>query len=138
MKRITFSTGVHMYLSGDEAMTAYNDVFSARATLKSAGGTISYYQLEALAKRGVQGLDRLPFTVKILLENALRHAGGELVSEDDVLSLARWVPGHASQSAAEYPFMPARVLLQDFTGVPAVADLAAMRSAVARLAATGR
>ena len=114
-------------------MTAYNDVFSARATLKSAGGTISYYQLEALAKRGVQGLDRLPFTVKILLENALRHAGGELVSEDDVLSLARWVPGHASQSAAEYPFMPARVLLQDFTGVPAVADLAAMRSAVARM-----
>jgi aconitase A len=114
-------------------MTAYNDVFSARAILKSAGGTVSYYQLEALAKRGVQGLDRLPFTVKILLENVLRHAGGELVSEDDVLSLARWVPGHASQSEAEYPFMPARVLLQDFTGVPAVADLAAMRSAVARM-----
>ena len=102
-------------------MTAYNDVFSASAKLKSAGGTVSYYQLEALAKRGVQGLDRLPFTVKILLENALRHAGGELVSEDDVLSLARWVPGHASQSETEYPFMPARVLLQDFTGVPAVA-----------------
>jgi aconitase A len=81
----------------------------------------------------VQGLDRLPFTVKILLENALRHAGGELVSEEEVLSLARWVPGQASQSEAEYPFMPARVLLQDFTGVPAVADLAAMRSAVERM-----
>ena len=129
----TISTKVQIYLSEDEAMTAYNDVFSARAILKSAGGTVSYYQLEALAKRGVQGLDRLPFTVKILLENALRHAGGELVSEDDVLSLARWVPGRASQSEAEYPFMPARVLLQDFTGVPAVADLAAMRSAVARM-----
>src|SRR5207244_6054811 len=131
-------TGVHMYLSGDEAMTAYNDVFSARATLKSAGGTISYYQLEALAKRGVQGLDRLPFTVKILLENALRHAGGELVSEDDVLSLAHWAPGRGSQAEAEYPFMPARVLLQDFTGVPAVADLAAMRSAVARMGGDSR
>src|SRR5438132_9194317 len=128
MKRYHYSI-----FSEDETMTAYSDIFGARARLESAGGTISYYQLEALAKRGVQGLDRLPFTVKILLENALRHAGGELVSEDDVLSLARWVPGRASQSEAEYPFMPARVLLQDFTGVPAVADLAAMRSAVARM-----
>jgi aconitate hydratase len=114
-------------------MTAQNDVFGARTTLRSARGTIIYYQLEALTKRGVAGLDRLPFTVKILLENALRYAGGELINEDDVLSLARWVPGQASQSEAEYPFMPARVLLQDFTGVPAVADLAAMRSAVARM-----
>src|SRR3989442_53302 len=125
--------GARSNFSGEETMTAHNDVFGARTELQSARGTVIYYQLEALAKRGVQGLDRLPFTVKILLENALRHAGGELVSEDDVLSLARWVPGHASQSAAEYPFMPARVLLQDFTGVPAVADLAAMRSAVARM-----
>jgi aconitase A len=114
-------------------MTAQQDMFGARTTLKSAQGTVIYYQLEALTKRGVQGLDRLPFTVKILLENALRHAGGELVSEEDILSLARWVPGQALQSEAEYPFMPARVLLQDFTGVPAVADLAAMRSAVARM-----
>ncbi len=114
-------------------MTAQQDVFGAQTALKSARGTVIYYQLAALTKRGVPGLDRLPFTVKILLENALRHAGGELVSEEDVLSLARWVPGQASQSEAEYPFMPARVLLQDFTGVPAVADLAAMRSAVARM-----
>src|SRR5438309_8939649 len=81
----------------------------------------------------MQILDRLPFTVKILLENALRQMGGELVTQEDVLSLARWIPGQASKSEAEYPFMPARVLLQDFTGVPAVADLAAMRSAVARM-----
>src|SRR5260370_15787246 len=114
-------------------MGGYNDVFRARGILKSAGGTVSYYQLEALAKRGVQGLDRLPFTVKILLENALRHAGGELVTEDEVLSLAGWSPGQASKSEAEYPFLPARVLLQDFTGVPAVADLAAMRSVMARM-----
>jgi len=81
----------------------------------------------------VQGLDRLPFTIKILLENVLRHAGGELVNADEVLSLARWLPGQATQSAAEYPFLPARVLLHDFTGLPAVADLAAMRSAIARM-----
>ncbi len=119
-------------------MNARHDMLGARTTLKSAKGTVIYYQLAALAKRGVQGLDRLPFTVKILLENALRHAGGELVGEDDVLSLARWAPGRAAQSEAEYPFMPARVLLQDFTGVPAVADLAAMRSAVARMSGDPR
>jgi aconitate hydratase len=65
----------------------------------------------------------------------LRHADGELVNEDEVLSLARWVPGQAAHTEAEYPFLPARVLLQDFTGVPAVVDLAAMRSAVARMGA---
>ncbi len=101
--------------------------------LTVAYGTIHYYRLEALAQRGVQGLDRLPFTVKVILENMLRHAGGELVTEDDVLSLAHWVPGSRGKNEAEYPFLPARVLLQDFTGVPAVADLAAMRSAVARM-----
>ena len=114
-------------------MTAQNDVFGARTRLQSARGTTIYYDLETLTKRGVAGLDRLPFTVKILLENALRHAGGEHVNEDNVLSLAHWVPGQASQSEVEYPFMPARVLLQDFTGVPAAVDLAAMRSAVARM-----
>jgi len=114
-------------------MSAHNDVFGARATLETTQGTITYYQLDSLARRGVQALERLPFTIKILLENVLRHAGSELVSEEDVLSLANWVPGQASQSEAEYPFLPARVLLQDFTGVPAVADLAAMRSAVARM-----
>ena len=114
-------------------MTTQNDVFGARTRLQSARGTTIYYDLETLTKRGVAGLDRLPFTVKILLENALRHAGGEHVNEDNVLSLAHWVPGQASQSEVEYPFMPARVLLQDFTGVPAAVDLAAMRSAVARM-----
>ncbi len=114
-------------------MTTQNDVFGARTTLKGISDNIIYYQLDALTKRGITGLERLPFTVKIILENLLRHAGGELVTEDDVLSLARWTPGQAAQSESEYPFMPARVLLQDFTGVPAVADLAAMRSAVARM-----
>src|SRR5436305_6811914 len=117
----------------EEPMTAQNDVFGARATLESARGTTIYYQLETLTRRGVAGLDRLPMTVKILVENALRYAGGEHVNEDIVLSLAHWDPGRGSQTDVEYPFMPSRVLLQDFTGVPAVADLAAMRSAVARM-----
>jgi len=113
--------------------TDKKDIFGARTTLQGVSRNITYYQLDSLSQRGVQGIDRLPFTVKILLENALHHAGGELVSEDDVLSLARWLPGQAAKSDAEYPFLPARVLLQDFTGVPAVADLAAMRSAMARM-----
>ncbi len=114
-------------------MTTSNDVFGARQTLEVAGGPVIYYRLDSLTKRGVQGLDRLPYTVKILLENALRHVDGEIVTEKEVLALANWVPGQSAQSDAEYPFMPARVLLQDFTGVPAVADLAAMRSAMARM-----
>src|SRR5437764_8085628 len=123
----------NLFHEGIKPMTTQNDVFGARTTLKGVSDSIIYYQLDALAKRGVTGLERLPFTVKIILENLLRHAGGELVTEDDVLSLAHWTPGQAAQSESEYPFMPARVLLQDFTGVPAVADLAAMRSAVARM-----
>lgn len=114
-------------------MTTHKDIFGARATLQGIQQKITYYQLEALSKHGIKGLERLPFTIKIILENVLRQAGGELVNEEDVLSLARWVPGQATKSEAEYPFLPARVLLQDFTGVPAVADLAAMRSAVARM-----
>src|SRR5579875_763063 len=113
-------------------MTTHDDVFGARATLESAYGPVTYFHLAALAKRGAQ-LDRLPYTVKIILENALRHLDGALVTEDEVLALADWQPGQAGQVEAEYPFFPARVLLQDFTGVPAVADLAAMRSAMARM-----
>src|ERR1700730_7558874 len=114
-------------------MTAHNDVFGARAKLQGAVDDVIYYRLDALTERGITGLERLPFTVKIMLENVLRNVGGGLVNEDEVDALARWEPGHAAQSEMEYPFMPARVLLQDFTGVPAVADLAAMRSAVARM-----
>ena len=95
-------------------MTAQTDVFGARAALHGAFGNVTYYALDALARRGISGLDQLPYTVRIILENALRHAGGELVTADEVLSLARWTPGQSSQSDDEYPFMPARVLLQDF------------------------
>src|SRR5579883_3655857 len=113
-------------------MSTHKDVFNARTRLEGVTGSVLYYRLAALQEQGAH-LERLPFTVKILLENALRHADGELVKEEDVLALANWKPGSAGQSEAEYAFMPGRVLLQDFTGVPAVADLAAMRSAMARM-----
>jgi hypothetical protein len=78
----------------------------------------------------VESLERLPFSIRVLLENAVRHAGGDYVSEEHVRSIARWSP---TQSGTDVPFMPSRVVLQDFTGVPAVVDLAAMRSGLAAL-----
>jgi aconitate hydratase len=103
------------------------DPFGARASL--GPGLPDYYRLAALG--GGPDLGRTPVTVKILLENVLRHAGGGVVGEADVRVLAGWRPG--SGITAELPFMPARVILQDFTGVPAVVDLAAMRDAMADL-----
>ncbi len=97
------------------------------ATLKTASGTARYVSLAKLAAETGTDLARLPHTVKILLENIARRAGGRDVSQADVESLARWPDG----ADASLAFMPARVLMQDFTGVPAVVDLAAMRSAVA-------
>ncbi|MBP6813547.1 MAG: aconitate hydratase AcnA [Burkholderiaceae bacterium] len=98
------------------------------ATLKTASGNVRYVSLARLAGKTGADLARLPHTVKILLENIARRAGGRDVSQADVRSLARWPDG----ADASLAFMPARVLMQDFTGVPAVVDLAAMRSAVAR------
>jgi aconitate hydratase len=106
---------------------AEQDPFSARASLGS--GLPDYYRLTALDGRLDVG--RAPVTLKILVENVLRHAGGGLVRPEDVETLASWRPGGVAE--AEVPFMPARVLLQDFTGVPALVDLAAMRDAMAAL-----
>ncbi|SNB64103.1 aconitate hydratase AcnA [Thermoflexus hugenholtzii] len=108
-----------------------SDPFGAKATLETAAGTVVYYQLSRLAEQGVSDPSRLPFSIRVLLENLLRHCDGSLVTEEDVLALARWAPRDLPDR--EIPFMPARVILQDFTGVPAVVDLAAMRSAVKRL-----
>ena len=109
-------------------MTMAEDRFGARAELP---GGLAYFRLEALARRGVGDVSRLPMTVKILLENLLRHAGDRFVTDDDVAALAGW-DGRPPEKDRERAFVPARVLLQDFTGVPAVVDLAAMRSAVQR------
>ena len=105
-----------------------NDPFGARSTL----GEHVIYRLDRLAQTGVApALDRLPFSIRILLESVLRNCDGYLVTEDDVRRLATW--NAAAPEPVELPFLPGRVVMQDFTGVPCVVDLAAMRDAVQRL-----
>src|SRR5262245_8395160 len=109
-----------------------SDVFGARSTFETGQGKALLYRLDALEKAGVApALARLPFPIRVLLESVLRNVDGELVTDDDVRSLAAW--NAAAPRDVEVPFMPARVILQDFTGVPAVVDLASMRAAVKRL-----
>ncbi len=105
------------------------NTFSSAAKLKSGKQTLQYFQLGALEKKidGLQ-LSRLPFSLRILLENLLRREDGVTVTSDDILFLARWEP--KAEPSREIAYMPARVLMQDFTGVPAVVDLAAMRDAM--------
>ena len=100
------------------------------STLQTSQGDLGYYRLGTLEEEGLVRLSRLPFSIRVLLENALRNLDGYLVTETDVMSVANWDPN--SKSSREFPFMPARVLMQDLTGIPAVVDLAAMRSAMAR------
>ena len=106
------------------------DPAAARATLRAGDRVYRYHRLDAA---GVPDLARLPYTVKVLLENLLRNAasGAGLVGAEDVRALAGWDP--AAGGEYELPFMPARVILQDFTGVPCVVDLAAMRDAMAEM-----
>jgi aconitate hydratase len=112
-------------------MSAAKNSFGARATLKVGDSNYEICRLDGLERGGVGAASRLPFSLKILLENLLRHEDGRFVNADDVRALACWNPAEASQK--EVAFMPARVLLQDFTGVPAVVDLAAMREAMRKL-----
>src|SRR6185503_5376853 len=105
--------------------------FGARASLPLGGQSAVVYRLSELARQGLADLDRLPFSIRILLENALRHAGRGFVTDAHVRNLAAWSPRSAGRG--EVPFMPARVVLQDFTGVPCVVDLAAMRDAMGRM-----
>jgi aconitate hydratase len=108
------------------------DAFGARTALPGVEG-IDFYRLERLHEQGVGDPSRLPVTVRILLENLLRHGGERYVDDGDIEALARWDGGAAAgQPDKERAYVPARVLLQDFTGVPAVVDLAAMRSAMSR------
>ncbi len=106
-----------------------SDLGGARGRLETAGGTVELFRLRWLGEQGIGDVDRLPHTLRILLEDLLRRAGSRDVSDDDVRALAAW-PRPAD--GARVAFMPSRVLMQDFTGVPAVVDLAAMRSAMAR------
>ncbi len=103
------------------------DSFGSRATLQVAGREVRLARLDALEKRG-WNVSRLPYALRILLENLLRREDGSVVTADEIEALARWDP--KAVPSREIAFMPARVLLQDFTGVPAVVDLAAMRDAM--------
>jgi aconitate hydratase len=107
--------------------TSISGLTGARGRLETAGAPVDIHRLGWLAEQGIGEIARLPHTIRILLENLLRRAGTRDVHDDDVATLAGW-PGPSRDIA----FMPGRVLMQDFTGVPAVVDLAAMRSAVAR------
>ena len=104
------------------------DSFGARSTLNVDGEDFDIYRLDAIKEGHV---DRLPYSLKILLENLLRHEDGRDVTREDILALANWDPKAAPST--EISFTPSRVILQDFTGVPAVVDLAAMRDAVVKL-----
>ncbi|MFQ6008401.1 MAG: aconitate hydratase AcnA, partial [Candidatus Zixiibacteriota bacterium] len=105
------------------------DPFGARSTLKTKKRSYQIYRLDKLSQYGQ--INKLPYSIRILLENVLRHVDGHIIKKDDVIRLARYNP--KSIGGSEVPFKPARVLLQDFTGVPAVVDLAAMRSALKRM-----
>src|SRR6202166_2370669 len=107
---------------------------STRASIRVGNDSFEVYRLETLARTGVGNVARLPFSLKVLLENLLRHEDDRFVHADDIRALAGWDPsGAAGATEKEVSFMPARVLLQDFTGVPAVVDLAAMRDAIRKL-----
>jgi aconitate hydratase A / 2-methylisocitrate dehydratase len=107
------------------------DPFHARDTFNTGSGTAGIYRLSKLESAGLGSISKLPFSIRVLLEAVLRNCDGYLVTEADVKSLAAW--SAASPAKVEIPFLPARVVLQDFTGVPCVVDLAAMRSAMKRL-----
>jgi len=107
------------------------DSFKCRKTLKVGTRQYSYYSLKAAEKNGLAGVSRLPFSLKVLLENLLRYEDGRSVTADDIRAMADWLVSRRSER--EIAFRPARVLMQDFTGVPAVVDLAAMRDAMAAL-----
>jgi aconitate hydratase A / 2-methylisocitrate dehydratase len=114
-------------------MTEVRDSFGTRMVLSLGGEDVEIRSLAALEKAGFSAVGRLPYSLKILLENLLRHEDGALVSVDDITALASWDPAATASREKEIAFTPARVLLQDFTGVPAVVDLAAMRDGIIRL-----
>ena len=108
-----------------------SNYFGARGNIDTGNGQAVIYRLRQLADEGIGHIDRLPFSIKVLLENALRNQDGRHFTRDDVQNLASW--DALNHNPVEIPFGPARVILQDFTGVPSLVDLAALRSAMARM-----
>ena len=107
------------------------DSFRCAKTLKVGSKTYAYFSLPIAEKNGLKGISRLPFSMKVLLENLLRNEDGRTVTKEDIQAVAAWLKTKSSDR--EIAFRPARVLMQDFTGVPAVVDLAAMRDAMTAL-----
>jgi aconitate hydratase len=107
------------------------DFFGTRGSFDTGSGEAVIYRLSALEKQGIGQMARLPMSIKVLLEAALRQCDGFEVTQEAVKSIANW--SKASAGKEEIPFKPARVVLQDFTGVPSVVDLAALRNAMQRL-----
>jgi aconitate hydratase len=106
-------------------------MIDVRQRLQSpSGGDRDFHSLPLLEKKGIATISRLPVSIRILLESVVRNLDGRRIRDEDVEEVARWQPG--ATRTAEVPFVVGRVLLQDFTGVPLLVDLAAMRSAVAR------
>jgi aconitate hydratase len=114
------------------------DFFKARDVLNVGETQYVIYRLDALEKAGLVKLTKLPFSIRVMLEAALRQCNDNEITQEDVKNIAAWTPsplprGEGPGVRVGIPFLPARVVMQDFTGVPAVVDLAAMREAVARL-----
>ncbi|WP_018392828.1 aconitate hydratase AcnA [Bacillus sp. 37MA] len=108
---------------------AKNDIFNARTSFDLNGKQYNYYRLAALEEAGIAKVSRLPYSIKVLLESVLRQFDGYVIKKDHVENLAKWGPNVDKE--AEVPFKPSRVILQDFTGVPVVVDLASLRKAMA-------
>ncbi|MEL7481743.1 MAG: aconitate hydratase AcnA [Pseudomonadota bacterium] len=111
------------------------DSFKSRRTLTANGKSYAYYSLDAASENGLGDVSRLPASLKVLLENLLRHEDGKTVTKDDILAFKAWLDDKGA-AKHEIAYRPARVLMQDFTGVPAVVDLAAMRDASQKLGAS--
>jgi len=107
------------------------DSFRCCKTLQVGSKTYAYFSLPTAERNGLKGISRLPYSMKVLLENLLRNEDGRTVTKDDIKAIAEWLKSKTSEH--EFAFRPARVLMQDFTGVPAVVDLAAMRDAMKNL-----
>src|SRR5437763_1569461 len=103
-------------------MASKTNPFGAESTLSTKAGDVKIFRLNKLTESGIGHLDKLPFSIKVLLESCLRNTDNFIVTEKDVTGLASW--NATKVNAVELPFNPARVILQDFTGVPAVVDLA--------------
>ena len=109
-----------------------NDSFNCRKTLNVDGKSYVYYSLPDAEANGLTGISKLPYSMKVLLENLLRHEDGRSVTKADIAAMASWLD-NKGKTEKEIGFRPARVLMQDFTGVPAVVDLAAMRDGMTKL-----